>query len=182
MTSRGTTSATITRRVAVAIVMLMFTTPGCWSSESEPTATTAPATTAVPAEIEQAIADYHAAWANHDADAIRAITTDDYVRGGYIYAAGDDLSNPDQVSLTDAHSDDAESIISHGFRWQLELVGGPIIIGDGPWFLSVAERRSHGNVQRVGIATYVIVTEADTLKIANHTWAALQEYNWDNSN
>jgi hypothetical protein len=45
MTSRGPTSTTVDRRVAVAMLVVIVTAAGCGSGESDPTATTPPAPT-----------------------------------------------------------------------------------------------------------------------------------------
>ncbi len=138
----------------------------------------------VPAEVEQLIDDYLAAWEGRDEAAIRAVTADDFVLNEYTYQngglgiGGESIDAGTTVLWLHVDGYDVEQIISVSFveEWQNELVGEPIITGNGPWIVSVEENWTLWEAHSNGIATYVIVEEDGSLKIANHLWAGKREY------
>ncbi len=197
MTVQIPTPTILNRGLVVSLAVLMVTAAGCGSSGAEPTTTAAPATTAAAAttttaasampEIEQLLDEYNRIWSAADADAFKALLTDDYVHSGNTFLAGADLSNPEQVSLSSrpggGHDLDQtiNRMMTYGSIYQIERIGEPIVSGDGPWFVSVAEDSAQGDAHCNGISTFVIVEEAGTLKVAYHFGACLETYEWATS-
>lgn len=100
-----------------------------------------------------------------------------YQKGG-LGIGGESIDAETTVLWLHVDGYDIEQIISVSFvaEWQNELVGEPIITGNGPWIVSVEENWTEWEAHSNGIATYVIVEEDDSLKIANHIWAGEREY------
>ncbi len=141
-------------------------------------------TPTVPAGVDEAIDDYLAAWADEDPDALRAVTADlvpTFVLNEFIYQPELLPDGTERVRLA-IHTDDhgVDDIIDGAFpltEWMPERVGDPTITGDGPWFVSFAEDwiedGTWEETRLEGMATYVVVEEADGFKVANHYWAGL---------
>jgi hypothetical protein len=51
-----------------------------------------------------------------------------------------------------------------------EQVGDNLVVGDGPWVVSVNENWMETELRFDGTATYVIVEQDGTMKIASHYW------------
>ncbi len=157
--------------VAVVILTLAVMALGAWIIYD---ATRSPSSALTP-EIEQLLDDYLLAWENQDASALRATVTEDYLLNEYIYEVGED-----GVSMVERVEDDVRGVITLGFlfEWQTEQVGEAIVTGDGPWFVSVGENwvtpKGWFFTRYDGMASYVIVDDGGTLKIANHSWAGLR--------
>ena len=168
----GTKAATGERRngsavVIAAVLAVVVIALGTWIMYDRATSST------LPGEVEALIEDYLTAWENHDEQAIRAVVTDDYVLNEYLYIAGTDLADPEKVKLSYHVADDIDGVVHVGFTydWQNELVGEPIVAGDGPWLVSYQENWFEGGTEHLdGIATYVVFDDGGTLKIANHYW------------
>lgn len=127
--------------------------------------------------IDSLLDDYLRAWEEHDEDALRAIVTSDFVINEYYYE-----SAGDRVFMTEHIDDDLQGVVDVGLspvrQWRPEQAGDPLIVGDGPWFVSIEENwiletsnGRPGNMRGDGISTYVVVDERGTLKIANQFWA-----------
>lgn len=70
-----------------------------------------------------------------------------------------------------------DTIVSQGFSydWQNEIVGDSVVSGNGPWTVRHRELWQQAAQGLDGIATYTLVDEGGTLKIARHSWAG---FNW----
>jgi hypothetical protein len=68
--------------------------------------------------------------------------------------------------------------VSQGFSydWQNEIVGDSVVSGNGPWTVRHRELWQQAAQGLDGIATYTLVDEGGTLKIARHSWAGLNWY------
>lgn len=126
-------------------------------------------------EVAQVLDDYGRAWEEKDATAMRAIVTDDFLINEYIYK----YEVGEGLELFEHIGDDVNGIVFNGFLldWQTEQVGEALVVGEGPWMVSIEENwlvpkgflTSHYD----GVGTYVVVDDAGTLKIANHYWAGI---------
>jgi len=138
--------------LAVALVGL-----GIWFIVDQ---TSEPAT-APTDEVTQLIDDYHAAWNDHDGDAFLALVTDDFV-----FSMGNTTS--DATSQANIISTTLSAM-----NWHVAQLGEPLMVGDGPWYVSVAnEITSTGNqaLPDHGISVVKIVDDGGTLQIASHTY------------
>jgi hypothetical protein len=174
----GTKAATgegrnISAVVIAAVLAVVVIALGAWIIYDRATTPT------VPGNVEALIEDYLTAWENHDEQAIRAVVTNEYVLNEYLYIAGTDLADPEKVKLSYHVADDIDGVVRVGFTydWQNELVGEPIVSGDGPWLVSYQENWFEGGTSHLdGMATYVVVDDSGTLKIANHYWTGQVRY------
>ncbi len=125
----------------------------------------------VPTEVNEVIDDYLQAWVGRDQEALRAATTEDFVINEYQYKWG-----VDEIILHEIYNDDVEGIISIGFLfpWEIELVGDLHVAGEDPWFVTVEENWAQNLWHYDGMATYVVIDDGGTLKIANHYWTGLR--------
>jgi len=133
---------------------------GAWAVYDQ---TTAPET--VPEEIQTLIDDYLDAFNNYDGEAFLELVTTDY--------AQDMASHP--ISLVQQAAEAVEMMKGMKERdWQETQIGEPMMIGDGPWFVSVAERHTatsgYGPGGANGISTFTIVDDGGSLKVARHTY------------
>lgn len=129
--------------------------------------TIAPAVT-VPPGVEELIEEYLAAWVDQDEQVVRALVTDGFVINEFIYSVGT------EVKLSEHIADDIEGVVNIGFpySYQNELLGEPVVVGESPlWLVSYEENWTRGTEHLDGVATYVVVDDNGTLKIANHYWA-----------
>ena len=172
------------------LLLVLFLITGCSSDDGaadEPTAaaaattesthtTAAPTTTAATTteptepnrldEIEALIETYLASWETKDEQALRASVADNFIINENIYTS---LGNLD----AEIH-DDADGLVNKGFShdWQNEIVGEPVVTGDGPWTVAYRELWQLPYAFPLdGIATYLVIVDDDgALKIVNHTW------------
>ena len=116
-------------------------------------------------EIDALIEAYLASWETKDEEALRASVADTFVINEYVYRPGGTLSY--------SVNDDADGVVAIGFGydWQNETVGESLVTGDGPWTVARRELWQEQANQYDGIATYVVIDDGETLKIANHYWA-----------
>lgn len=70
-----------TGRFTSVVLLLVFVLTGCNGDSSETTASG----TSENAEVEQVLADYRVAWAEHDVDGFFDIVTDDFTLIEFIY-------------------------------------------------------------------------------------------------
>jgi hypothetical protein len=60
-------------------------------------------------------------------------------------------------------------------NFQIERFGEPIVAGDGPWFVTVGEVWIPDTFNRSeGTASYVIVDDGGTLRIAKYYWTGVK--------
>ena len=159
-------------RIALVTLLALVVALGAWiafgpSSEAS-----------VPGDIQALIDDYVTAYQERDADALEALVTDDYMLTEIIYAAGRDIANPDEVSLTynvDKRMVALRNEFEYREDWSIEQSGTPIVSGDGAWVVSVEETWTDApaNIQLTGVATYVVMDDDGKLKIDKHYWAGM---------
>ena len=152
-----------------ATLALMVLILGACSSDSTDTTV---AGTSGNAEVEQVLADYRAAWTEADADAFLDVVTDDFTIAESVYLQiGDDFDITSFETGRDATAAKIEDNV-----WEIEHVGEPVMVGDGPWFVSIGENWTGGNARWVynGTGTYGIIDQGGTLKIATVHWTGHQ--------
>jgi hypothetical protein len=115
------------------------------------------ATAAPSFEIMGVVMDYVDAWNEADPVAFEAVVTDDYVfQNEYgTYDLAGQLENLTKVDET---------------NMEASMVGWPIWAGDGPWYVSVADRMMADDWDEPvsGIGTVTIVQEGDTYLVDSH--------------
>ena len=174
----------------VTVLAVLFLVAGCTSDDGAPTTTEAAPTTTLAAttvaptttttepprpdrfdEIEDLIEVYLESWETKDEPALRAAVTDDFVINEYIYRA----ENGERFEFI---TDDSDGLVSEGFGydWQNQIVGESVVTGDGPWIVRHREQWQQLAERQDGIATYTVVDDDGTLKIARHSWAGFAWY------
>ena len=115
---------------------------------------------------ERAVNQYNTAWEENDPEALLAVVTDDFVEEYHYY------SQPDDQVVTSEDSWDASRAASYAefSDYQIEVSGDAIVVGDGPWFVSVNESQAGDGYEYEGTATYVVVDDGGTLKLASKSW------------
>jgi hypothetical protein len=132
-------------------------------------AATEPDTGATASEIEQVMEDYRTAWDEQDPEAFGVLATDDVILHEYIYRAVDDGYTAQNFSFS---GDRAASLVGSG--WQIEHGDEAIVVGEGPWFVTVAETWVNEDTTNDGTANYVLVEQDGTLKVANAYWVGFE--------
>ena len=158
------------RRVTVLSIAVAMVAAGCSSGTTDTTTTTAVISTTV-SEPEQTIDEYNTAWEEQDPEALLAVVTDDFVEEYHYYTQLDDhvSVSTDSFGATEAASYAASS------DFQIELSGESIVVGDGPWFVSVAESQTGGGNAYEGTTAYVVVDDDGTLKLARKSWVGSRQ-------
>jgi hypothetical protein len=156
------------RRVTVLSVAVAMVVAGCSSGGSDTTTTATPTTVS---ESEQTIDEYNTAWEEQDPEALLAVVTDDFEEEYRWYTQVDDRVSygGDSWGATEAAS------YAESSSYQIELSGEVIVVGDGPWFVSVAESQTGGGYAYEGTATYVVVDDDGTLKLARKSWVGSRQ-------
>jgi len=122
---------------------------------------------AAPAEVTQLLDDFATAYADNDVDLMQAIITDDFWLTEDFYRQGD-------VTVDSTAAGPFSPGLLSRSTYHVERYGEPIVAGDGPWFVSVGEVWIPDIFnRREGTATYVIVDDGGTLKIAKYYWAGV---------
>ena len=146
---------TITVGLAVALIGL-----GAWVVYD---LTTAP-DTAVTGEIQTLLDDYLGAWNNYDEEAFQEQITSSYV----LHMVGGPVTITRQAEEA---SEMLRPLEADG--WREEVIGEPIMTGDGPWYVSVVEHftsTGYGPDGADGVSTFTIVEDGGTLKVARHSY------------
>ena len=145
----------------VAAVVALCASVGC-TSDNEAAATST-------AEIGELIADYREARGldgseEFDRDGFLSLVTTEFNETLHMYYQfGGDLR------MTGTHSTPVDEFYTMS-PWELESDGDLVVAGDGPWFASAVEIFVDSRERYEGTATYVIVDEGGTLKIAEYHW------------
>lgn len=148
------------RRLTSAVIVLAvaFLALGAWvvydyfaNSESS-----------VTGEVQTLLDDYTAAWNDHDGEAFLALVTDDYTFTSEEMFTGQPLTTTaaGQAMLIGAMGD-----------FDIEVIGQPIMTGDGPWLVAQANRVTTESTEQDGISNFVVVDEGGTLLVASHIWS-----------
>lgn len=158
--------------IAVVVLATALVGLGAWVVFDQ----TGRSETAVPAEIAQLLDDYETAFNTYDGDAFRALVTDDFVvHDDIYYTVGSELLMVSGSERLDEAAGHLESGASELYEWQIELVGEPIVAGDGPWYVSQVEHASGEGHEFVGMSTYVVVDQDGTLKVADKNWVGFRD-------
>jgi len=132
--------------------------------------------TAVYAKIDQLIDDYFAAYNAYDADAVRALITDEYVlnEGGKdpVYSVSTPLRNVYGAAQMLAYVKGSNK----RKELQFETLGEPVIAGNGPWLAAQVILATSINYPNGvdGISTFSIVDEGGTLKVARDVFVGFE--------
>jgi hypothetical protein len=135
--------------------------------------------TAVPDDVQAVVDEYLLAVENVDFEAMQAVVTEDFRRPFYEGdPAGTGLMTSEGITLPEQdvwtiEDFEAEFWDSDTAVYDVEHIGDPIVQGDGPWYVSVAQHwtsASLGN-QFDAIYTFAVVDEDGTLKIDDAYWA-----------
>ncbi len=122
---------------------------------------------AAPAEVTQLLDDFATAYEEKDVDLMQAIITDDFWLSEDFYRLGD-------VTLDSTVAGPFSPLMLTRSSYSVERFGEPIVAGDGPWFVTVGEVWIPDIFnRRYGTASYVIVDDGGTLKIAKYNWAGV---------
>ena len=135
--------------------------------------------TAVPDDVQAVIDEFLLASENYDDEAMQAVVTDSFRRPFYegdptgtgaMNSGGVRLPEQDVWTIEDFEAEYFETDIA---IYDVDTIGDPIIQGDGPWYVSVAQ---HWESARLGhqfdaIYTFAVVDENGTLKIDDAYWA-----------
>jgi hypothetical protein len=118
--------------------------------------------------VAQLLDDFATAHAENDADLMQAIITDDYVSTVDFYRPGEVTADFTAVGPFSATT-------TGRLTYRIERFGEPIVAGNGPWFVTVGEVWIPDSFNRDdGTATYVVVDDGGTLKIAKYFWAGVK--------
>jgi hypothetical protein len=148
-----------TRRVLLGVVVVLIVALvglSAWTIVDR----TSTADTAVTEEIQQLLDDYHIAWNTWDGDAYRALVTED----GVHVIPGRTMSAAQQAIIVDG----LERV-----GWHVEVIGEPIMTGDGPWYVAQANlltANTYPDEGLRGLSTFTIVDEDGTLRISRHVY------------
>ena len=149
--------------VAVAVLVVAAFALGLWLVRDSSTGTST-------SGAQQVIEVYNEAWARNDRDALLAVVTDDFLEEYRRYAPGDQV-----IAGTASFGAFEAARNAQYYDYVIEVTGDAIVVGDGPWFVSVAEAQYGEGDFYDGIATYVVVDEDGTLKLASKSWSGLRQ-------
>ncbi len=143
--------------ITIAVLALVLIGLGAWtivdrSSTSE---------TAVTADIQQLIDDYTAAWNDYDGVAFTALVTESY---GFASPYGNSDAVEEAINI---------STYLETTNWHATHSGDPIMVGDGPWLVAVANHitgNDFGADGEDGISVITVVDNDGTLLIARHEY------------
>jgi len=133
--------------------------------------------TAVPDEVEQVLDDFVASINSEDYEALLAVTTDDFVRPEY-WTRNDGVTEPLRSVIT---LEDFEDYYKEPQDYVVTNIGDPLINGDGPWFVSLAQRWETPTVPGFSgaadyydvVYTFSIVDDDGTLKVDEGYWTGV---------
>lgn len=132
----------------------------------------------VPDDVQAVLDEFVTASANYDYEAMQSVVTDSFRRPFYegdptgigaMNSGGVLLPEQEVWTIEDF---EAEFFESDTALYDVEQIGDPIVQGDGPWYVSVAqhwESASFGH-QFDAIYTFAIVDDDGTLKIDDAYW------------
>ena len=120
---------------------------------------------------ERAINQYNTAWEENDPDALMAVVTDDFVEEYHYYTQSDDQV----VTGEDSWDADTAARYAESSDYQIDLHGDAIVVGDGPWFVSVDESQEGAGTEYEGTASYVVIDDGGTLKLVSKSWVGTRQ-------
>ena len=146
-----------------AAVLLLDAASSCSSSDSG---------SELPEGAQAVIDEYLATWQERDIDGWIATVTDDYIYHGHLFNHGSRGEYPG--GSVDWGVRERATNIEFKNPQVAEWIGDKLVVGDGPWVVSVRENWVDATVEIRfdGVGTYVIVEQDDgTMKINSHTYA-----------
>ena len=157
------------RTILYLAIVALFAASSCSSSDSS-----SDSGSELPADAEQVIRDNLQAQADQDPDAWYATVTDDYFYRRYTYGSETQTLWPGWELVEDAGNETAKriefgdrAVATPGEEW--------IVIGDGPWFVSMSQSWATEDFQWNGNATYVVVDRDGTMKITSEYYTGTME-------
>ena len=117
--------------------------------------------TAVSGDVTTLLDDYTAAWNNHDSEAFLELVTDDYT------FSSDVMFGTEPIYTT---AEGQAMLIGAVGDFNVEVIGEPIMTGNGPWYVAQVNRVGSESDLSDGISNFVIVDEGGTLLVASHIW------------
>jgi hypothetical protein len=124
---------------------------------------------AIPTEVAQVIADFEYSIVTHDAATMEAVLTEDFFSSQYSFAQGADSMYSDE-SMDRAHF---IRYTAYAPDWRVETMDESIVVGDGPWYVSVHQAWIIQDLSRwEGLATYTVVDQGRTKRIAHYQFVA----------
>ena len=112
---------------------------------------------AVSAEVEQLLDAYGAAWNDSDREAFLSLVSDDYVIESGRYGSFTGSAQATYLGSVPG--------------WHSEPIGEPLMVGEGPWYVSTGNLITADQFPPEGVAsisTFKIVEEGGVLKVAAH--------------
>jgi hypothetical protein len=126
-------------------------------------------TAAVPEDVQAVLDDFLVAMETYDYEAAQTLVTTNFRRPWY---EGDPFGpTPYRAVWT---IEDWDFFEDEDPIFEIERVGDPIVRGEGPWYVSVAENWKYPaqQLQYEAIYTYVVVVDSDdVLRIDDAYWA-----------
>lgn len=116
--------------------------------------------TAITDEVERLLDDYYDAWNTWDGDAYLQLVTDD----GSFVMTGRTTTTTQQAIVIEG---------LRRFDWHVEPIGEPIMVGDGPWYVTQADHLTavgYPDGGHQGISTFTIVDDTGTLRVSRHVY------------
>lgn len=116
--------------------------------------------TAITGEVQQLLDEYYDAWNTWDGDAYLGLVTED----GSFAVTGRTTSTAQQATIIEG----LERV-----DWHVETIGEPIMVGEGPWYVTQADHltgAAYPDGGHQGISTFTIVEDAGTLLISHHVY------------
>lgn len=118
---------------------------------------------AIPDDIQAVLDEYLVIWETHDYEALQALVTDDFRHVNYQGVF-------EEIPYRDVRTIEMQAWMGRTEpppNLQIERVGEPIVRGDGPWYVSIAENwdGSVPGIRHAYISTYVVVDTDGELRI-----------------
>ncbi len=139
--------------ITVAVLVVALLGLGAWAVYDY----AAERDSAVTGEMQTLLDDYTTAWNNHDGEAFLALVTSDYT-----FDSGIGVTPAESQALALESGPLSDFIV--------EILGEPIMVGDGPWIVAQANHVTFGSTDQLGMSLLVVVDEGGELKVASHVW------------
>jgi len=122
----------------------------------------------VPDAVQAVLDDFTVAMENYDYEALQALVTNGFRRPFYFGDPTGSSPYRDVMRIEDYDFFEDEVAL-----YDIERLGEPIVRGDGPWYVSVAENWQQRTqaIREESISTYVVVVDRDgVLRIDDAYW------------
>ena len=123
----------------------------------------------LPAGVEQVIASYQEARNNLDAELFASIATEDFAVPYSSYPAGaTGVWERGELTRTDLLHELSNA--AGWIDWEMTHVGDPVVVGDGPWHVTVPTEWTISGGAWEGFTAYTVVDDGGTLLLAEASW------------